>query len=349
MTEANLKYVTSWRDRHGKRRYFFRAHGKKYSLPGKPGEPEFHRVYVRYLVELEANTLGRRETAYIKGTIGWVIEQYFASPQFNEKAANTQRNYRRVLDLLKGKLGAARIADLQPSHIRVVRDEIAKSSTATADMASMLLGVLWDHAAEFCNLELGTNPARDVRKVHSDRNPHEPWPAEVIEAFLGKSSEQLRLALHLLLYTGQRVGDVVAMKWSDIGTDGRMTVVQEKTGQRVVSPIHKRLAALLKQTPRRSEFILNNRWGRPYKNADALSGVIKRVLTDDLENAGHLTTHGLRKNAGIALAEAGCTVSQIMAILGHKAPAQAIAYVEKANRGKLAASGIRKRERAGAA
>src|SRR5262245_12042619 len=44
------------------------------------------------------------------------------------------------------------------------------------------------------------------------------------------------------------------------------------------------------------------RWGRPYKNAEALSGVIKKVLTDDLENAGHLTTHVLRKNAGIALA-----------------------------------------------
>lgn len=345
---SDLKYVTSWKDRHGKRRYFFRAHGNKYKLVGQPGTVEFHTAYAHYLADLKANTLGRRETAYIKGTIGWVIEQYLASQQFREKAKNTQPNYRRVLDTLKGKLGAARIADLQPNHIRVVRDEIAKSSTATADMASMLLGVLWDHAAEFCHIELGVNPARDVRKVHSDRNPHEPWPTEVIEAFLGKASEQLRLALHLLLYTGQRVGDVVAMKWSDIGADGLMTVVQEKTRQRVESPVDKRLAAVLEQTPRRSEYILNNRWGRPYKNADALSGVIKRLLTDELD-AGHLTTHGLRKNAGIALAEAGCTVPQIMAILGHKTPAQAIEYAEKANRGKLAAIAVRKRERAGAA
>jgi len=41
--------------------------------------------------------------------------------------------------------------------------------------------------------------------------------------------------------------------------------------------------------------------------------------------------------------------AEIMAVLGHKTPAQAIAYVEKANRGKLADSGNRKRERAGAA
>lgn len=37
-----------------------------------------------------------------------------------------------------------------------------------------------------------------------------------IEELLSVASEQMRLALHLLLYTGQRVGDVVTMKWSDI-------------------------------------------------------------------------------------------------------------------------------------
>jgi len=91
-------------------------------------------------------------------------------------------------------------------------------------------------------------------------------------------NEQLRLALHLLLYTGQRVGDVVTMKWSDIA-DGRITVVQEKAGRWVTIPVDTRLAAMLKEIPRRSDYILNNRWHRPYKNADALSGVIKRVLT----------------------------------------------------------------------
>jgi integrase len=343
-----MKYLTAWNDRHGKRRYFFRAQGHKYALPGEPGEAAFHTAYARMLAELEAKTLGRREPAYIKGTIGWVIERYLTSSEYAEKAENTQRNYRRVLDTLKAKLGPARIADLMPNHIRIIRDDIAKTSTATADVARMLLGVLWDYAAEFCQLDLGTNPARDVRKVHSDRNPHQPWPAEVIDAFLANSSEQLHLALHLLLYTGQRVGDVVAMKWSDI-QDGRITVMQEKTGQCITVPIHKRLAAVLAETPRASGYILNNRYGRPYKNADALSGVIKRVLTDNLENAGELTTHGLRKNAGIALAEAGCTVPEIQAILGHKTPQMALAYVERANKGKLADSANRKRELAGAA
>lgn len=277
-----------------------------------------------------------------------MIEQYLASNEFANKAANTRRNYRRVLDQLKARLGAARIADLQPDHIRIVRDEIAKTSTATADMTTMLLGVLWDHAAEFCRLPLGTNPAHGLRKVHVEKKPHQSWPPKIIEAFLTEASGPLRLALHLLLYTGQRVGDVVTMKWSDIA-NGRMTVVQEKTGHEIIVPVHKRLAAVLEQTPRINDYILNNKFGKPYKNADSLSGVIKRVLTDDLESADHLTTHGLRKNAGIALAEAGCTVPEIQAILGHKTPQMALHYAEQANKGKLADSANRKRERAGAA
>ena len=67
----------------------------------------------------------------------------------------------------------------------------------------MLLGVLWDYAAEFCKVPLGVNPAHGLRKAHENKNPHEPWPAEVIEAFLNKASEPLRLALYLLLFTGR--------------------------------------------------------------------------------------------------------------------------------------------------
>jgi len=52
------------------------------------------------------------------------------------------------------------------------------------------------------------------------------------------------------------------------------------------------------------------------------------------------------RTLGIALA-AGCTVPEIQAILGHKTPQMAIAYVERANKGKLVDSANRKRELTG--
>jgi integrase len=48
------------------------------------------------------------------------------------------------------------------------------------------------------------------------------------------------------------------------------------------------------------------------------------------------TTHGLRKNAGIMLAENGATVPQVMAALGHKTPKMALYYCRLANQKKLA-------------
>ena len=52
--------------------------------------------------------------------------------------------------------------------------------------------------------------------------------------------------------------------------------------------------------------------------------------------------HGLRHLAGAALAEAGCTVDEIMSILGHKTEGEARVYVQQANRKIMASSGVLK-------
>ena len=75
----NLKYVTSFRDRHGKRRFYFRYRGQKFKLTGRPGSAEFMETYARYLAAAESGALGRNELGYLKGSIGWVIEKFLAS------------------------------------------------------------------------------------------------------------------------------------------------------------------------------------------------------------------------------------------------------------------------------
>ena len=52
------------------------------------------------------------------------------------------------------------------------------------------------------------------------------------------------------------------------------------------------------------------------------------------------TMHGLRKNAGIELALAGCSVSQIMAVLGHKTEKMALFYVAQAKQDELNESAV---------
>ena len=56
--------------------------------------------------------------------------------------------------------------------------------------------------------------------------------------------------------------------------------------------------------------------------------------------------HGLRHLAGKSLAEAGCSVAQMMAVLGHLTEKQANHYWKQANRMRLADDAIMMLERA---
>ena len=71
---------------------------------------------------------------------------------------------------------------------------------------------------------------------------------------------------------------------------------------------------------------------RPYTR-DSLGHRIKDVLIANGD--GQYTTHGLRKNAGIMLAENGATVPQIMAALGHTTPKLALYYCRLAQQKTL--------------
>jgi hypothetical protein len=55
-----------------------------------------------------------------------------------------------------------------------------------------------------------------------------------------------------------------------------------------------------------------------------------------LDRGGGEFENGLRKDAGIYLAENGATVPQIMAALGHKTPKMALYYCRLANQALLA-------------
>ena len=56
------------------------------------------------------------------------------------------------------------------------------------------------------------------------------------------------------------------------------------------------------------------------------------------------TFHGLRRNAAKALAEAGCTEKQIMAMTGHQTSAMVMQYIKDANQTILAKSAMNQLE-----
>jgi integrase len=174
-----------------------------------------------------------------------VIEKFTASSEYERGAETTKRNYRRVLDQLREKYGAGMLRDLQPRHIKIIRNDIRDTSTTTAaDIAISLISTLWNFADEEFDFQLDADPTHGVRRVHEGEREHEPWPEWLIEAFLSKAKPSLRWAVRLALYTGQRRSDLVKMMWSQF--DGEFIEVrQQKTDELLSIPCHRALRAEL--------------------------------------------------------------------------------------------------------
>jgi integrase len=341
VTKVRLKYLHCFPDRHGKARYYFRYRGQQWPILA-PGTEGFATTYDKLLAHIKANPFrSRNNVEFMPGSLAWAIEKFLASPLYNERAETTKRNYRRVFNQLSKGYGTGLLAHLKPRHVRMMRNEIAKTSTSSADIAMSLISTLWNFAVDRLGLELDSDPTHGIPRIHEVKNEHEPWPEELIERFLREARLALRWAVKLALYTGQRRSDLVKMKWSEF--DGEFIQVrQQKTDTLVSIPCHKELRAELERMPRVAETILVGERGAPISSI-TLAAMVRAQLHK--MGVDGYAIHGLRKNAAVALADAGCSPMEIAAITGHKSLAMVAHYSKRRDQRLHARSAMDKWER----
>jgi integrase len=95
----------------------------------------------------------------------------------------------------------------------------------------------------------------------------------------------------------------------------------------------------LAQVEHASPYILTSQYGGPFKATSITNAVCDAC--SDFGFPGY-SPHGLRHLAGAELAEAGCSMHEIMSILGHLTEKEAAHYVRQAQRKKMAQSGMDK-------
>jgi len=342
MTGIRLKYLHCFRDRHGRARHYFRYRGQRWSIPA-PHTEGFANAYDGLLAQIKANSLPKGDNLqFMPGSLGWAIEKFLASKLYDERAETTRRNYRRVLDQLRKSWGAGLLRDLQPRHIRKIRNAIGEKSTTAADIAMSLISALWEFATEQLGLELDADPTHGVKRVHKVTHEHEPWPAEIIERFWHEARPSLCWAVKLALFTGQRRSDLVKMEWSQYNGEF-IEVSQQKTGELLWIPCHKELRAELDRMPRIAKTILVGERGAPLTGS-SLSVMVRKALREMGVNG--YAIHGLRKNAAVALADAGCDAFEIAAITGHRTLGKVAHYAKRRDQKRHARSAMDKLERA---
>jgi hypothetical protein len=307
--------------------------GKPIRLPNDPRQPEFWAAYRRCANE--------REPCANPKSFASLITDYRASPEFEELASSTRRDYERYLEIVLATWGSLEVAGLIPAHVLKMRDKY-RSTPAAANALIRTLSALisWSVPRDFRK----DNPCQYVRKLAIGEG-WEPWPWEMIELVRDHGPTWMWQAVALALYTGQRQGDVLEMSWAAVKA-GMIEVRQEKTGKTLLITAHQHLLRVLTEIPRSSVRILTSTRSTPW-TSDGFRASSQKALVGPLaaiREAG-LVFHGLRKSAVVMLLEAGCSDAEVAAITGQSR--QMIEhYAKQVNQKRLAASAILKWEHA---
>jgi integrase len=243
MTSIRLPYVQEYLDRHRTpRRYFRRPGYKRVTLPGTPGSPQFMAAYQAALAA-ERPPIGRKHG---EGTIGDLVVSFYKSPYFENLKPKSQRLYRLVLDKFRQEDGRRLVRDMPRRAAMNIIEEIGTTRPGMANLSLKVMRRLFAYAIK---REMRTdNPFLGIEPYRL--GIHHTWTDAEIAAYeaVWKVGTRQRLAFDLLLYTGQRVGDVAAMRRSDLRS-GAIHLKPEKTGDALVIPIHPNLLHSMKAYP----------------------------------------------------------------------------------------------------
>lgn len=248
-------------------------------------------------------------------TIAHVIARYEASSEFSGLAQRTRMDYRKHLDFLLARIGHLDPKTIKRHHVIDWRDAWAVGSPHRANYRLRVLRIVLERAIDFGLLSVGANPAKGVPEVKYAKKQRLPWPEDMITEAREHADARTGLLFELLLGTGQRIGDVLKMKWSDFDGEA-ISVRQGKTKASLWIPAPQMLLAALSNAPRRSVFILTNlRATGPWSYRGAHDSMMKLRKAIGAEA---YDIHSLRYTATAELARVGLDDATIMAITGHK-------------------------------
>lgn len=332
MTRIPLSFIHEYRDRHGKlRRYVRRPGQKRVPLPGVPGSAQFNEAYQAALAGLP-----HKPKQMSQGSLAALAAQFFLSVEFSNLKPASQTAYRTALAPILHRHGHRLVCDMPREAAHKIIQEIGAKRPGMANLTRAVLRRMFAFSVKLGHRE--TNPFQAVARYKL--GSHHTWTDDQLAAFEARwpLGTRERLAYALLLYTGQRAGDVAAMKRADIRND-TIHVIQEKTNQELYLALHPALIRAIKAGPANGLSILGDRHGRPLKATARLSNLIQRAAKE----AGLppiCRAHGLRKAALRRLAEHGSTSKQIQAVSGHRTLTEVERYTRQADQRRLARAAI---------
>jgi site-specific recombinase XerD len=200
------------------------------------------------------------------------------------------------------------------------------------------------------------NPAKDVPYLKSKSTGFHTWTVEEVRQYEERHpiGTKARLALGLLLFTGQRRSDVATLGKQHIRKPehmpaelralhpGRWLSFRQYKGRNrspvdLTIPVLSGLEEILAESQCGDLTFLVTAFGNGFTHAG-----FGNWFRDRCNEAGrrHCSAHGVRKAGATIAAEQGATSHHLMAIFGWKKIAQAEVYTKAAEQKRMAAQGV---------
>jgi integrase len=335
-------HINGFIDRYGHARFYVRRPGhKNVSLPGLPWSPEFMAAYAEAVDGQQPIKIGEKRSP--AGSVAATVGLYLGSTAFANLAAETQRTRRHILERFREEHGDKRIASIEKRHVQAM--VTAKSATPSAARNFLIaLRAVIAFAIE-AGIRADDDPTLGIKRPKIKTEGYRTWTEDDIAAF--EATHPIgtlpRLALALLLYTGQRRGDVVLMGRQHVRGDlisVRPQKTSTTTSATLLIPMHPALRAAIEATPSGHLTFLATEVGKP-RAANGFSTWFRKCC-----NAAGLaigtSAHGLRKAACRRLAEAGRSTKEITAISGHTSLREVERYTKAVDQEHMARAAMKR-------
>lgn len=298
-------------------------------------------------------------------TVAVYLERFLAAVGRERKPA-TKGGYARALAHAPDWLGRVRLVELRPAHVDRAQAELAATGASTATLRRLhtvlvlaLRRALREEPDGWRNLRVVLDAARAPRHVPAER-PHADAAQMLALLAALEGEEPYRTAVALCCYCGLRVGEVLGLRWGDLGEtsptlrlerqslhDTRALEELKHARQRRTMTLPAPLVPVL--AAHRDRQRAKGR-GRPHdllfpggdyaRSGLPLSHKAVYVRVAAAEGRAGLPAgvalHGLRHGHATLALEAGATVKDVQERLGHADLATTARYLHRAATGDKA-------------
>lgn len=201
-------------------------------------------------------------------TINDLFDRYLRE-ELPKLAPATQKNYQLHLGNLREWCGHMHPDELEPRDVgRYLRPDGVKTGLISRNRAIATLSAVYGYAVGMWYVA-NRNPCLNIKRNKMKRRSRYVTDVEYGIAYEAMPP-RVKIAMDLALLTGQRQGDLLALRWDQVTKDG-IYFQQGKTGKKLevaMSPaleeVLGRAKKLVPQLPR--EYVLRTREGLPYSS-----------------------------------------------------------------------------------